>query len=120
MALVKAKGTAAAAADPKKKTNLVSPTVGKSSIIDALKGIQSDFSQAEVQEYGDVPEGSYICQIRDVKVGFSKSENPRLQASWDLVIVEGEFANRHVFKHDGLQNAQNLGFMRTKIGRAHV
>lgn len=118
--LVKA-GAKPTTATTTKKTNLVNPKQGlKPSIKDELKNLAAGWGEIEVHEgFGEVPEGKYTCLIKSVVIGRSK-KSERLQASFDLVVAEGEFVNRHIFKHDGLETAQNLSFMRTTLHRLGI
>jgi len=88
-------------------------------IAGALALLDENWGEVEEQEGGDfedVPEGKYAVRINKTKLGPSKSSG-RFQCSWDMTIVEGDYANRRLFKHDGLEDETNLGWMRTTLAR---
>ena len=53
-----------------------------------------DFDIKEgVMDYVSVPEGTYLCEITEVRVGTSRAGDERW--SMRLVVVEGEYTQRH-------------------------
>lgn len=90
---------------------------GKKDIQDQLAQLKG-WNDAEDlgDSFGEVPDGRYQFKIKEARVNNSDSSG-RLQVSWDLEVINGEFAGRHVFEHDGLETDQNRDFFRTKLAR---
>lgn len=93
----------------------------KPSIVDELKNLSTGWADAEVMEgFGDLPEGKYVVVIDDININHAKAESNRLQASWTMTVAEGDYVNRKVWKHDGLEDPAKLGFLRTSLHRLGV
>lgn len=98
-----AKATAAAAKKSTGKTGTVAS---------ALQKMRSAWKDAEAKSgFQQVPDGTYQCRIESASIGRSKQKK-RLQVGWDLVIVNGEYANQHLFKYDGIDSPENLEWLK--------
>lgn len=84
-----------------------------------LKELDSIWEQTQVDpepQFEDVPDGKYQVRINEVIIQNSKSSG-RLQLYWDLVIVNGQYANRHLFRYNGMETAENLKFLKQDLLR---
>ena len=104
-----------------KKDNKSKPISGKnSSVAQELAALEAEWGQAEEKSGGgEVPDGKYAVQIEEVVIGNSKASG-RLQVNWTLSIVNGEFKNRKFWKHDGIDSAEGLSWLRTGLARLGV
>src|SRR5690606_23524540 len=92
---------------------------GSKGVSAALKEIESDFDDTEAAEGGnfeDIPSGKYQVRIDKADVNHAQSSG-RLQVSWELTVCGGDFANRKLWKHDGIDNEKSIGFFKQGIER---
>lgn len=73
----------------------------------------------EFEGIGDLPDANYTVRIDSAVINHSKGSG-RLQCSFELTVCEGEYAGRKLFKHDGIDGAQSLSYMRTNLARLGV
>lgn len=66
----------------------------------------------------DIPDGNYQVKILSAELNYSSNKRP--QCSWQLQIANGEFVNRRLFKHDGVDNEQSIGFFKLGLQRLGV
>jgi len=62
-----------------------------------LSAYDADFEAAEAPEMEEVPDGKYQVRINTVKLAESQKGDPMVK--WDLVVISGQYAGRHVFKN---------------------
>jgi hypothetical protein len=62
-----------------------------------LSEFDSEFGAAQAPGYEEVPEGKYQAQIASVRLEKSKNGNPMIK--WDLIVLSGSHAGRHIFKN---------------------
>jgi len=61
-----------------------------------LRAFDEEYDDAEVPSYEEVPDGKYQVRVHRVELGTSQAGDPMLK--WDLVVLSGQHAGRHVFK----------------------
>ena len=62
-----------------------------------LSAYDADFEAAEAPEMQEVPDGKYQVRVNTVKLAESQKGDPMIK--WDLIVISGQFADRHVFKN---------------------
>lgn len=67
---------------------------------------------------GTIPEGRYQALIDEMKVEHSQAG--RLQVTTKLKIAGGEYKNRVVYKRDGIDNAESMGYTKAGLARLGV
>jgi hypothetical protein len=76
-----------------------------------LKGLQKAWKNSEPQRGGvGVPDGMYPCRIDEAVLQEAKSSG-RLQIKWGMSVIDGDHENKKIYKYDGLDNEQALGFI---------
>jgi len=81
-------------------------------VLDLLAGLGADYhTDATDGEFDDMPDNDYPVAIDDIVVGESKSSQ-RLQISFETTVTGGDYQNRKIFLHLGLDSKENIG--RTK------
>ena len=68
-----------------------------------LSSFDDDFEAVESPSFEEVPDGKYQARIDSVRLEKSQKGDPMLK--WDLVIVSGAQADRHVFKNSVISAA---------------
>lgn len=71
--------------------------VPRSGSVSDLSAFDDEYSEAEVPTYEEVPDGKYQVRVHRVELGTSQAGDPMLK--WDLVVISGAQAGRHVFKN---------------------
>jgi len=92
---------------------------GKKDISKQLASLNEIWEDVDPISFEDVPDGKYQVSLKDITINESKSSG-RLQVSWQLKIVSGENVNRMMFKHDGIDNAESLGYFKGGLARLGV
>jgi len=62
-----------------------------------LSAFDADYDGVEAPSHDDVPDGKYQVRVHRVELGQSQAGDPMLK--WDLVVISGSHAGRHVFKN---------------------
>ncbi len=62
-----------------------------------LSAFDADYDEVEVPSHDDVPDGKYQIRVHRVELGQSQAGDPMLK--WDLVVISGSHAGRHIFKN---------------------
>lgn len=62
-----------------------------------LSGFDDDFATAEAPEYDEVPDGKYQVRIESVRLDSSQKGDPMIK--FDLEVISGAQAGRHIFKN---------------------
>ena len=65
-------------------------------IID-LSAFDEEFSSADAPDFDEVPDGKYQVRVESVRLERSSKGDPMIR--WDLVIISGAQAGRHIFKN---------------------
>lgn len=68
-----------------------------------LSTFDDDFDSAEEPSQDEVPDGKYQVRIESVRLENSQKGDPMIK--WDLVIVSGSQAGRHIFKNSVISQA---------------
>lgn len=62
-----------------------------------LSAFDDDYEEAEAPSAGDVPDGKYQVRVHRVDLSRSQAGDPMLK--WDLLVLSGPHADRHIFKN---------------------
>jgi hypothetical protein len=62
-----------------------------------LTAFDDDFSSAEAPSFDEVPDGKYQARIDSVRLDRSQKGDPMIK--WDLIVMSGPQAGRHIFKN---------------------
>jgi hypothetical protein len=62
-----------------------------------LTAYDDEFASAEAQDSDEVPDGKYQVRIDKVKLDRTQKGSPMIK--WDLIVIAGSQANRHIFKN---------------------
>ena len=62
-----------------------------------LSAFDEDYDQAEAPNFDDVPDGKYQVRVMKAQLTESRKGDPMLK--WDLVVLSGPHAGRHIFKN---------------------
>jgi len=92
---------------------------GVKDIAKLLGELNEIWEDVDPVSFEDVPDGKYQTLLNKIEINESKSSG-RLQVSWQLKIASGEFANRMIFKHDGIDTAESLGYFKGGLARLGV
>lgn len=68
-----------------------------------LSGFDEQYEQAEAPDFEEVPDGKYQVRIQQAHMGNSQKGDPMIK--WDLVIISGPLAGRHIFKNSVITSA---------------
>ena len=62
-----------------------------------LSAFDDDFDSIDAPGYDEVPDGKYQVRISKVRLENSQKGDPMIK--WDLVVISGAQASRHIFKN---------------------
>ena len=68
-----------------------------------LSSYDDDFATAEAPAYDEVPNGKYQARIESVKLESSQKGDPMIK--FDLEVISGSQAGRHIFKNSVITQA---------------
>jgi hypothetical protein len=68
-----------------------------------LSSFDDEFETAEAPSYEEVPDGKYQVQIESVKLEQSQKGDPMIK--FDLAVISGSQAGRHIFKNSVITQA---------------
>ena len=68
-----------------------------------LSSYDDDFATAEAPAYDEVPDGKYQARIESVKLESSQKGDPMIK--FDLEVISGSQAGRHIFKNSVITQA---------------
>ena len=68
-----------------------------------LTSFDDEFDTAEAPSYEEVPDGKYQVQIESVKLEQSQKGDPMIK--FDLLVISGSQAGRHIFKNSVITQA---------------
>jgi hypothetical protein len=68
-----------------------------------LSSFDEEFETAEAPEYDEVPDGKYQARIESVKLESSQKGDPMIK--FDLEVMSGAQAGRHIFKNSVITQA---------------
>ena len=68
-----------------------------------LTSFDDDFATAEAPEHDEVPDGKYQARIESVKLESSQKGDPMIK--FDLEVLSGSHAGRHIFKNSVVTQA---------------
>jgi hypothetical protein len=62
-----------------------------------LSAFDDEFTSAAAPSFDEVPDGKYQARIDGVRLDRSQKGDPMIK--WDLVVIAGQHAGRHIFKN---------------------
>lgn len=62
-----------------------------------LSDFDDDFSSAETPNFDEVPDGKHQVKVDAVRLDWSQRGDPMIK--WNLLVIAGEHAGRHIFKN---------------------
>ena len=62
-----------------------------------LSAFDDEYDTVDPADTDEVPDGKYQVRVQAVKLDRSQKGDPMLK--WDLVVLSGQHANRHIFKN---------------------
>jgi hypothetical protein len=68
-----------------------------------LSVFDDEYDSVDPADNDEVPDGKYQVRVQRVKLERSQKGDPMLK--WDLVVLSGQHANRHVFKNSVITQA---------------
>ena len=68
-----------------------------------LTSFDDDFDSVEAPGFDEVPDGKYQVRIDSVRLDSSQKGDPMIK--WDLVVISGSHADRHIFKNSVITQA---------------
>lgn len=82
----------------------------------ALAALEGGWGDTEERSFTEIPPGKYQAKITEATINNAKSSG-RLQVSWTLEVVNGEFTGRNLWCHDGIEDEEQRAFFRGKLAR---
>jgi len=70
---------------------------GRASAPADLSAFDADYDEVEAPSHDAVPDGKYQVRVHRVELGQSQAGDPMIK--WDLVVISGAHAGRHIFKN---------------------
>ncbi len=74
-----------------------------------LTAFDDEFNTAEAPSQDEVPDGKYQVRIESVRLEHSQKGDPMIK--WDLIVISGSQAGRHIFKNSVI-TAASLPFVK--------
>lgn len=74
-----------------------------------LTAFDDEFNTAEAPSQDEVPDGKYQVRIESVRLEHSQKGDPMIK--WDLIVLSGSQAGRHIFKNSVI-TAASLPFVK--------
>jgi hypothetical protein len=68
-----------------------------------LSEFDDEYAAVKPADNGEVPDGRYQVRVQSVKIDYSKNNQKMLR--WDLVVIAGTHARRHIFKNAVITDA---------------
>ena len=68
-----------------------------------LAAFDEEYDQAEAPDFDDLPDGKYQVRIESVRMAESQKHDPMIK--WDLIVISGQLAGRHIFKNSVITQA---------------
>lgn len=93
---------------------------GQKDVSGLLEEGESDWGDAP--DSMDISDGKYQVKIntKGEKLGIGQSGSGRRQVVFMLSIAAGEYANRKVFKRDGIDNSESMGWFKSGLKRLGI
>lgn len=79
-----------------------------------LTEFDNDYAAAEPLTNSEIPDGKYEVRMQDARLGRSQKGDPML--TFDMVVLSGPHANRHVFKNSVITQA-SLPVVKSELER---
>ena len=90
---------------------------GSKSIDDQLGELfDTTWGDTEARTFDEVPDGLYQTRVLAANLNNAKSSG-RFQCSWEVLILEGDYRGRHLFKHDGLDTEDGVSYFKGSLAR---
>jgi hypothetical protein len=68
-----------------------------------LSQLDDDYASAQAVNTSDVPDGRYEVRLKEVKLARSRNRDPMIK--YDMVVLSGPHARRHIFKNSVISDA---------------
>lgn len=68
-----------------------------------LSAFDEEYAHAEAPDFNEVPDGKYQVRIETARLAESSKGDPMIR--WDLVVISGQHAGRHIFKNSVITSA---------------
>jgi hypothetical protein len=82
-----------------------------------LEQFKEAYKNADVSDtFDELPDGEYVVKVERVELKESNSGRPMLE--WEFVVQEGEFAGRHEWKYNLLDNVDRIQWLKKDLFRA--
>lgn len=83
-----------------------------------LSKFQEAYKKADVSDdnFDELPDGTYIVRVERVELKESKTGRPMLE--WEFVVDEGDFAGRHEWKYNMLDEMDRIQWLKKDLFRA--
>ena len=87
-------------------------------VFDELSQYDNAWQKAEVKdttEYENLPDGKYQVKIDEVRIENAKKSS-RLQVAWVFSVeAPGEFKGRKIFHYKGIENEEQVGWLKQEV-----
>ena len=103
----------------KKGKGKSSDSHGKKDVMKQLSALNEIWVDVDPVTFEDVPDGKYQIVFKGININEAKSSG-RLQVTFPLKIVSGTFTNRMMFKHDGIDTEESLGYFKGGLARLGI
>lgn len=81
-----------------------------------LDYLDDEFMEAEEPVgFSKVPDGEYIASVFAARAAMSEDEQPIPRLEWEFIILEGEYADRHLFRNNILKDKQSCGWLKKDL-----
>ncbi len=77
-----------------------------------LRALQKKWKKSKARSVQEpVPDGKYEMKVIDCRIERAKKSS-RLQIVWVIQILTGKYKKRIIYRYDGLETENNLGFLK--------
>lgn len=87
--------------------------------LDYLQQYEEAFQKSEVNKrnFEELPDGKYTVRVDRVELTQSKT-TMKPQLVWEFVVTEGRYTGRKVWKYNGLDSEDKIGFLKNDLYQA--
>ncbi len=68
-----------------------------------LTAYDAEYESVNMADFDEVPDGKYQVRVDGVRLDHSQNGDPMLK--WDLIVIAGQHAGRHIFKNSVITQA---------------
>jgi hypothetical protein len=81
-----------------------------------LTFLDDQFEEAEEPQGGtSVPDGQYTAKVENVEFTETRTAEPKPILKQELVITDGEFSGKSLYRNNLMSTAQNLGYLKKDL-----